>query len=134
MFMSPNSSDFDVCAVAIARMGGDQSDNVRASLAWVIRNRLEQLLWRGKRRPPISQACDEVLQEALGTGATAEARAANLPEAEWCRIYALNCLVWSGDVADQTAGAIACHRHDRNPLWARSRLPTALLGAYLFFR
>jgi len=134
MFMSLNSSDFDACAAAIARMGGDQSDEVRASLAWVIRNRLEQFLRRGKHRPPISLACDEVLQEALGGEALVEARPNSLPDAELCRIYALNCLVWSGDVADQTAGATACHRHDLDPSWARGRLPTALLGAYLFFR
>lgn len=133
MFMSLSSSDFEACALAIARLGGDQSDDVRASLAWVIRNRLQHFLTRGKRRLPVSHACEEVLHEALG-GVGAETGPDSLPEAEWCRIYALNCLVWCGNVADQTAGATACHRHDRNPSWARSRLPTALLGAYLFFR
>jgi hypothetical protein len=133
MLMSLTSTDFDLCAHAIARLGGDQPDDVRASLAWVIRNRLQRLGLCGKRPMPVSHACDEVLQEALGS-AEPDAPPEALSAADWCRLYALNCLVWSGNVADQTAGATACHRHDRNPPWARSRLPTALLGSYIFFR
>jgi hypothetical protein len=99
----------------------------------VIRNKLQQLAAPAAGLRPVSLACDEVLHEALGPmepGGLPD----GLPQAEWCRIYALNCLVWSGDVADQTDGATACHRHDRNPPWARSRIPTALLGSYIFFR
>ena len=133
MFINLNSSDFDFCADAIARLGRDQGDDVRASLAWVIRNRLRQLAGSGQSRPPVSDTCDEVLHEALGMREPGTARE-NLSDAEWCRIYALNCLVWSGDVGDRTSGATACHRHDRNPPWARARKPTALLGSYIFFR
>jgi hypothetical protein len=133
MCINLNSADFDLCALAIARLGSDQADDVRASLAWVIRNRIEQLSLLGDQRPPVSHACDEVLHEALGA-LDIDVTPESLSQPDWCRIYALNCLVWSGDVADQTAGATACHRHDRNPAWARSRIATALLGSYIFFR
>ena len=35
--------------------------------------------------------------------------------------------------ADPTRGATRFHRHDEAPVWARHLLPTALIGAYLFF-
>ena len=34
---------------------------------------------------------------------------------------------------DPTRGATRFHRHDEAPVWARHLIPTALIGAYLFF-
>lgn len=130
---TPSYSDLEISARTVAQLGRDQSENVQSSLAWVIKNRFERILAISSGAPAINMACQAVLLEALGHQRSAN-RTVCLSSADWFRICALNHLVWAGDVADQTEGAIACHRHDSNPNWAKSRTPTALLGSFLFFR
>lgn len=127
------SSDIEVCAQTVARLGGDQPDPIRASLAWMIRNRLRLGTCARQTMPDISRACQDILREAVGDPRQIAVNN-RLSTADWCRVYAINCLVWAGDVDDQTGGAISCHRHDIIRAWARNRTPTALLGPYIFFR
>jgi hypothetical protein len=124
--------DLDLCARAVASIGGDQPDDIRASLAWVIRNRLEWASAACGAIPDLARTCRDVLLEALGP--RHGAAHSDLPNREWRRLYALNCLVWTGDLADQTGGAISCHRHDATKKWAKERVPTALLGPFIFYR
>ncbi len=133
MMTSLTLDDLDLCANTIARLGGDQPRGIWASLAWVVRNRIESSVSSYKAVPNIGRACAGVLTEALETR-NSQCPGATLSDADWCRLRAVNHLVWAGDLADQTGGAIACHRHDKSPRWARGRTPTALLGPFLFFR
>ncbi|MGB0084225.1 MAG: hypothetical protein WBP94_02470 [Rhodomicrobiaceae bacterium] len=125
--------DLDLCADTVARLGGDQPRSIWASLAWVIRNRIECAAAAFGTPPEIGSACNDVLMEALATPRS-QPVSAHLSDLDWCRLRAVNHLVWAGDLSDETGGAIACHRHDRSPLWAKARTPTALLGSFLFFR
>jgi hypothetical protein len=126
-------SDLEICARTVAELGADQPEDVRSSLAWVLRNRFEKDSINSDQRTAIGKACHAVLDEAFNRKKYLD-QAFSLSEIEWYRIRALNYLVWAGDVTDQTNGAIACHRHDIYPTWAKSRTPTALLGSFLFFR
>jgi hypothetical protein len=125
--------DIDLCADTVALLGADQPRTVWASLAWVIRNRAQHAAGLLGKSPEIGSACEEVLSEAL-EAPKLRSGSGGLSGADWCRLRAVNHLVWAGDLGDDTGGALACHRHDRNPLWARRRTPTALLGSFLFFR
>lgn len=128
-----NREDIETCARALAVLASDQEDEVRTSLAWVFRNRIEVMQSKCETPPSIVSTCESVLREALSRPCPLRATP-GLSDAEWRRIKAATCLVWSGDVADRTHGAAACHRHDSNPRWARKRTPIALLGSYLFYR
>jgi len=127
-----STNDLELCARTVAALGRDQSEDVRACLAWVLRNRLEKAASHAPA-PAIPGTCETVLREALGKRAP-RAEVIAIPDAELCRIRATTNLVWAGDAKDQTGGAIACHRHDASPEWAKNLTPTALLGAFLFFR
>jgi hypothetical protein len=126
-------TDLEICARTVAELGNDQAEDVRASLAWVIRNRIERLRAAVGEAPPIAATCAGILREALPD-------MQDFPPghrvimAECPDIETATSLVWAGTVPDQTGGAVACHRHDITPAWARKRTPTALLGAFLFFR
>lgn len=128
-----NTTELEICARTVAELGSDQPGDVRMSLAWVLRNRFERMMAAIAAPPTIGTACAGILREARGGRKPWPAGPA-LPEAEWRRIRAVNYLVWAGDVADGTGGAIACHRHDASPAWSRNMTPTALLGSFLFFR
>ncbi len=128
-----SDSDLELCAYTVAELGSDQPEDVRSSLAWVLKNRLQQAIAGFGNIPNIAGACETVLREAVGRAASELSRP-RVSDDEWRRIRALNYLVWTGDIADRTGGAIACHRHDTAPAWARGRTATALLGSFLFFR
>ncbi|WP_088348518.1 MULTISPECIES: hypothetical protein [Rhodomicrobium] len=125
--------ELDICARTVARLGGGQPEELHAPLAWVIRNRLQTTSGRRGAEPDLARTCQDILREADGRAPLLPAKA-QLTAADWCRIYAVNCLVWAGDLDDTTAGATSCHRHDTTRSWARGRTPTALLGPYIFFR
>lgn len=133
MLKTISKSDLEICARTIAELGADQPEDVRSSLGWVLRNRFERKKANPDRCIAIRTACEAVLDEAFNKQKSLN-RDFYISDAEWYRIQALNYLVWAGDVIDQTNGAIACHRHDIYPFWAKSRTPTALLGSFLFFR
>jgi hypothetical protein len=127
------TSELDCCARTIARIGDDQPEHVRASLAWLIRNRLQFVASSANIQPNVAQTCQEIVCEAVGEPKTPAAEDL-LPNVDWCRLFAVTCQVWAGDLPDETGGATSCHRHDRAPAWAKHRSPTALIGPYLFYR
>lgn len=96
-------------------------------------NRFKKAVSNLSNNLSIKSTCEAVLSEAIDRNQQ-RIDAFSLSDSEWFRIQALNYLVWAGDVTDQTHGAIACHRHDIDPFWAKNRTPTALLGSFLFFR
>lgn len=126
-------SDLEICVQTVAHLGGDQPDEIHAPLAWVIRNRLQSAAIGRAGLPDLARTCQDILREADGRAQSLAARS-GLTISDWCRVYAVNCLVWAGDLDDQTAGATSCHRHDTTRSWAKTRTPTALLGPYIFFR
>lgn len=126
-------ADIDHSARAIAFLGSDQPDVIRASLSWVIKNRVNAVATVCAALPDLARICRDVLREATGLQQYG-LEAANLSNSESCRIYAVNCLVWAGDLEDQTNGATSCHRHDATRRWAKERTPTALLGPFIFYR
>jgi hypothetical protein len=126
-------ADIDPCARAVACLGSEESDAIRASLSWVIKNRLNTITAGQAALPDLSRICSDMLREATGMQQCGH-EPANLSNSEWCRIYAISCLVWAGDLEDGTNGATSCHRHDTTRKWARHRTPTALLGPFIFYR
>jgi hypothetical protein len=128
-----SQADLDVCSRTLAELGNDQAEDVRTSLAWVIRNRIERMRTTRGEMLPVAGTCENILQEALQSERDLS-QDPLLPGPEWQRIKAATSLVWAGVVPDHTGGAVACHRHDASPAWAKKRTPTALLGAFLFFR
>jgi len=133
MFMRCAPKDIDVCARTIALLGADQPEIIHASLSWVIKNRLNSAAEGHHAMPDLASICRDMLREATGLQQSG-LEGANLSNTEWCRIYAVNCLVWAGDLEDETNGATSCHRHDTTRRWARKRTPTALLGPFIFYR
>ncbi len=126
-------ADLDLCARTVALMDDSGLDPLRAPLAWVIRNRLTHAASTSDTPPCVASICSQILREATGR-LQPGALDTPSPLTDWCRFYAVTCHVWAGDLTDETGGAVSCHRHDRAPLWARGRAPTALIGSYLFYR
>lgn len=54
-------------------------------------------------------------------------------DAAFCRAFAVACEVWGGLVKDPTGGATHYHRHDIEPVWAKSMKPRALIGLHIFY-
>jgi hypothetical protein len=133
MLMRPMPADIHLCSRAVARLGGDEPDAIRASLSWVIKNRLNAVRAAHAAPPDLSRICSDMLREATGLQQCGH-DGANLSNSEWCHIYAVSRLVWAGDLEDETNGATSCHRHDTTRKWARHRTPTALLGPFIFYR
>lgn len=125
-------SDLEFCARTIAAMDDGHPEHVRASLAWLIRNRLSAAC-EADKPPCVAKTCKQILTEAVGRmGSRVAPDFVSSPD--WCRLYAVTYQVWAGDLPDATGGATYCHRHDRAPGWAKHRAPTALIGPYLFYR
>ncbi len=125
------SRDFDLCARTVKLLAAGEPEELRAALACALRNRIVTA-WKKASSAPLD-ICQDFIQEATG----ARSELLNGPgefDAEWCRAMAMNCLVWSGDLADPTNGATSCHRHDVTASWDARRAPTALIGAYIFLR
>ena len=131
MLVTLAPQDLDICARTVKFLDKDGADNLGAALASALRNRF--LLSCRSRKPTISRVCQDFLREATGEPPVELAPAAT-SDVAWCRAMAINCLVWSGDLADPTNGATSCHRHDLKAPWAARRSATALIGAYIFLR
>jgi hypothetical protein len=134
MLYSLAPSDLDFCARTIALMDEGEPEHVRASLAWLIRNRLQFAATTANTPPCVVKTCKQIVREAVGRLKASKPAEDFLPNVDWCRLFAVTCQVWAGDLPDQTGGATFCHRHDRAPAWAKKRAPTALIGPYLFYR
>ena len=124
--------DLDLCARTVKLLTGEGADDLRTALASTLRNRFVALTQQ--QTPSILHVCQALLHEATGGAVSRPGDIATFSDVEWCRAMAMNCLVWSGDVADPTNGATSCHRHDMKAPWAARRDATALIGAYIFLR
>jgi hypothetical protein len=124
--------DLDLCARTVKFLAGEGADDLRAALASTLRNRFVALTQ--KQTPTILHVCQTLLHEATGGAISQPEAMTPFSDIEWCRAMAMNCLVWSGDVADPTNGATSCHRHNMKAPWAARRNATALIGAYIFLR
>jgi hypothetical protein len=132
MMITLESQDLNLCARTVTVMASGAADDLKAALAWTLRNRF---LARARIAKPCAKAiCHDLLREGTGCTTAALPPAPPSADADWCRALAINCLVWSGDLADPTSGATSCHRHDMTARWAARRVPTALIGAYIFLR
>lgn len=118
-----------LCIRTIAALAPDPDEEIRLSLAWMIRNRIEISRERGAA---VAMACEAVLEEARVKDRVPQYH--EISSSERQQIQMANARVWLGAVPDPTRGAIACHKHNDSPSWARQRTPTALLGEFLFFR
>lgn len=132
MQLSLAPTELEFCARTIAAMDDGQPEHVRASLAWLIRNRLSVASEAGGQ-PCVEKTCKQILSEAVGRTAPRTALEF-VSSPDLCRLYAVTYQVWAGDLPDATGGATCCHRHDRAPSWAKHRAPTALIGPYMFYR
>lgn len=132
MLVSLASHDLDLCARTVKVLAADCSGEVLSALASTLRNRMI-VSWRTETPSP-RDICQALLIEATGNPVPQLSDAPASSDVEWCRAMAVNCLVWSGDLADPTNGATSCHRHDVKAPWAARRAPTALIGSYIFLR
>lgn len=126
-------ADFLVIVRTLAILSYDQNDDIKAALAWTIYNRIASNHASGQKRGAIPQICHMVLSEALSRPARRRAFSL-LQQADWPALNAASELAGAETYADPTRGAVHCHRHEFNPAWARRKTPTALLGAFLFYR
>ena len=78
-------------------------------------SRLRALLGAKRRRKPCEPAID-------------------FADPGFCRVFALACGVWAGEVVDPTRGATLAHRHDEAPAWTERARGTALIGPWMFYR
>jgi hypothetical protein len=132
MLITPGSQDLAVCARAVKALALEQPDDLKTALAWTLRNRITTLAQTA--RPRAHDVCLALLREATALAAPKLPRTPAASDAEWRRTQAITSLVWSGELADPTNGATACHRHDITARWAARRVATALIGAYIFLR
>jgi hypothetical protein len=132
MIITLASHDIDLCTRTVLAIAAGEKADVQTALAWTLRNRFIASARNGD--PTADAVCRDLLREATGSPSATLPEAPASSEAEWRRALEINCLVWSGDLADPTNGATSCHRHDRTARWAARRVPTALIGAYIFLR
>lgn len=120
----------------------DEPEAGKLALVWVIRNRREvarRFREAESRAHPhfgdgsLAEACRSVMRDAGSPDAGKAAPAHALAGSHYYRALATVCLVLSGDDADPTQGAVDFHRHDESPDWAKSRIPSALIGSRLFY-
>jgi hypothetical protein len=132
MLITLGSQDLAVCARTVKVLAVEQPDDLKAALAWTLRNRITALAQTA--RPRAHEVCLALLREATASAPPKVPRAPAASDADWQRTLAINTLVWSGELVDPTNGAISCHRHDVTMRWAARRVATALIGAYIFLR
>lgn len=110
------SERLDGAAAAVAALARAARAPVSArlllALAFVVKNRLAP---EASALPPLP-----VLAQGRGGRSLRAAAEAALERA------------YEGRMRDPTRGAIALHRHDEAPRWARRLRATALIGPYLF--
>jgi hypothetical protein len=109
-------------------LAGDQSVRVIEALAAVYAN-------QRRSKAMVCGLCEEAAAYQTEPPADLWGGAAVNPGADSqrdiCRRIARRAL--RGSLVDPTGGAIAFHRIDANPPWARDRLPIAYVGPFLFY-
>jgi hypothetical protein len=81
-------SDLEYCARTIAAMDDGHPEHVRASLAWLIRNRLSANT-ESDGPPCVEKTCRQILTEAVGRIASRETPDF-MSSPDWCRLYAVD--------------------------------------------
>ena len=67
MLYSLGPSELDFCARTIALMDDEgEPEHVRASLAWLIRNRLQFAATAANMPPCVEKTCKQIVREAVG--------------------------------------------------------------------
>jgi spore germination cell wall hydrolase CwlJ-like protein len=132
MLITIGSQDLALCARTVKALALEQPDDLKAALAWTLRNRITALAQTA--RPRAHDVCLALLREATALASPKLPRTPAASDTDWSRTMAINNLVWNGELADPTNGATSCHRHDITVRWAARRVATALIGAYIFLR
>jgi hypothetical protein len=132
MLITLESQDLALCARTIHALAPEQPDDLKAALAWTLRNKIAAAAKIARPRP--QDICRDLLREATAAVSPRLPRAPGGSNADWRRTLVINRLVWHGELADPTNGATSCHRHDVTARWAARRVATALIGAYIFLR
>lgn len=132
MLITLGSHDLALCARTVKALTLEQTDDLKAALAWTLRNRIA--VAARTARPRAHDICLGLLREATASASLKLPRAPAASDTDWRRTMAINRLVWNGELADLTNGATSCHRHDVTARWSSRRIATALIGAYIFLR
>ncbi|MFZ5834008.1 MAG: cell wall hydrolase [Pseudomonadota bacterium] len=122
-----------------------ESEEGQIAVAWVMRNRVLAALGfiaKQKRAHPLYGdgtlvgACRAPRQFSAWNVEDAnrgKLLRAGFEDTAFCRAFAVACEVWGGLVKDPTGGATHYHRHDIEPVWAKSMKPRALIGLHIFY-
>ena len=137
--------DMETLARSIWGEARGESAEGQAAVAWVMRNRVlaaQAFIARRKRAHPlfgdgtIVGACRAPRQFSawnVDDGNRNKLLQLSFGDAAYCRAFAIGCQVWGGLLKDPTGGATHYHRHDIEPVWAKSMKSTALIGAHMFY-
>ena len=142
-----NASLFDVETLARSIWGEARGeiDEGQVAVAWVMRNRViaaRAFILRINRTHPLFGdgtllgACRAPRQFSawnVDDGNRAKLLQLGFDDAAYCRAFAIAAQVCGGLTPDPTNGATHYHRHDIEPVWAKSMKPKALIGAHMFY-
>ncbi|MSP43380.1 MAG: cell wall hydrolase [Alphaproteobacteria bacterium] len=141
------ASLFDMETLARSLWGEARGENEdgQVAVAWVMRNRVRAardfIARQGRAHPLFGDgtlvgACRAPRQvSAWNPGDPNAVKLAQIgfDDAAYCRAFAIGAQVWGGLISDPTGGTTHYHRHDIEPVWAKSMKPTALIGAHMFY-
>ena len=142
-----DASLFDMETLARSLWGEARGESAegQAAVAWAMRNRVLAarafIARQGRAHPLFGDgtlvgACRAPRQFSAwnpGDPNAAKLAKAGFEDAAYCRAFAIGAQVWAGLISDPTGGATHYHRHDIEPVWAKSMKPTALIGAHMFY-
>jgi hypothetical protein len=118
-------------AKAIHDLGTAAEPEEKLALAWTLRNRLRSKAAENEKRDG-----QKGPSRAQGGEFSPDLNcdfAALLENEDFCALLGLVVAVWLDIIPDPTHGAVACHRHDTFPDWAKFRTVTALIGSQFFY-
>jgi len=138
MYLSDLAKILSLAAV-LAGQSKDESRSSLVALAWTLRNR-ENFREKTRKSSYIGRSGMFDCKATSKAGKLVAVRPWNIlallkfGSGRGCgRSLAIASLVWCGEEADPTAGAIHFHRHDDWPEWANNSQPTALIGNWFFY-
>ena len=141
MTLQVSNTEMHEFAHIVWTLVGSDSAEAQSAMAWLILNRMQACR--------AESGCDAVL-DRFGDGSLIGACKSVLPHEavrndpkrpceagfgniEFCRVFAVVCRVWNGDLTDPTNGAVDFHDHTQNPDWSYSREPSALIGRHFYY-